>query len=312
MFDREYWRLARTVGVASVFGYSDQYSSSRAATMAVDGDTGSYWRTGNPTGAYIIVELAEAAAIENMRWYVGNATYYAKEFTVAGSNDGETFDNLFSGACTNNTGWQSFSWINETPYRYIRVTCDTPNNASRLYTYELEFGINEKKYYDQSYGKYIVAVFDGPVSAPVESDVSHFSVTAPMPTPSEYGGVPLQPTSRAVVSVIPHPDVANALLITLDTAERLDECWKPVVLAYDGAGSLTGYGRPVAAFDVEFEPQGIAYKGDQNDAEHIGFKSAHAAGELKRIYYNDYSGGAEHIELTSITATGTLTHVNDI
>lgn len=312
MFDREYWRLARTVSVASVFGYSDQYSTSRAATNAVDGDTSSYWRTSNPTGAYIIVELAEAADIESLRWYVGNTTYYATSFTVAGSNDGEEFTDLFSGGCTNTSGWQAFSWINETPYKYIRVTCDTPNNTSRLYTYELEFGVVEKKYFDQPYGKYIVAVFDGPVSAPVESDVSHFSVTAPMAVMGEDGHLTLVPTPRTIVSVVSHQDVANALLITLETTERIDECWKPVVLAYDGTGSLTGYGRPVEAFEAEFDPQGIAYKGDQNAEEHIEIGSITASGTLIRIHYSDYKSADEHIEISSITATGKLTHVDDI
>ena len=114
MIDREYWPLSRTVSVAGVFGYSDQYSTSRAATMAVDGDTGSYWRTNAPTGAYIIVELAEAAPIESLRWYVGNTTYFAKAFTVAGSNDGADFTDLFSGECTPRSGWQAFNWVNET------------------------------------------------------------------------------------------------------------------------------------------------------------------------------------------------------
>ena len=311
MFDREYWNLSQAIGVTGVYGYSDQYSS-YAATRAVDGDIGTYWQTRKPAGAYIIVELAEAAAIESLRWYVGNTTYYAKAFTVAGSNDGAAFTDLFSGGCTNNSGWQVFSWANETPYKYIRVTCDTPNNTSRLYTYELEFGIVENVYFDRTYGKYIVAVFDSPVSAPTESDVSHFSVTAPMAIMGEDGQLTLEQTERTVTSVVAHPDVANALLITLDATQRLDECWKPVVLAYDGTGSLTGNGRPVEAFEVAFEPQGIAYKGDQLNAEHIEIKSIQAKGTLTRLYYSDYTAPAEHIEIGNITATGVLTHVDDI
>ena len=311
MFDREYWNLSQAIGVTGVYGYSDQYSS-YAATRAVDGDIGTYWQTLKPAGAYIIVELAEAAAIESLRWYVGNTTYYAKAFTVAGSNDGEAFTDLFSGGCTNTSGWQAFNWVNKTPYKYIRVTCDTPNSTSRLYTYELEFGIVEKVYFDRTYGKYIVAVFDGPVSVPAENDLQHFSVTAPMPVVGEDGYLTVKPMPRTIVSVVPHPDVANALLITMDTTQRIDESWKPVVFAYDGTGSLTGHGRPVAAFEAEFEPQGIAYKGDQNDEEHIEIKSIQAVGTLMRIYYSDYFAPAEHIEISGITATGVLTHINDI
>ena len=312
MIDRDYWKLSRTVSVASVFGYSDQYSSSRAAIYAVDGSTGSYWRPQNGDGAYIIVELAETAAIEILRLYVGNTTYFPKLFTVAGSNDGTEFTDLFSGECKATSGWQTFSWVNETAYKYIRVTCDTPNNTSRLYVYELEFGVVEKMYFNRAYGKYIVAVFDGPVSAPVESDVSHFSVTAPIAVMGTDGHLTLEPTTRTVVGVAAHPDVPNALLITLDTAQRLDECWEPVVLSYNGTGSLTGNGRPVEAFEAEFEPQGIAYKGDQNGEEHMAITAVHAIGKLTKLQDRDFSGGEGHIAITGITATGTLTHVDDI
>ena len=312
MINRDYWGLSRAISIASMFGYSDQYSTSRAAKYAVDGDTGSYWRPQNSAGAYIIVEFAEAAPIESLRWYVGHTTYFAKAFTVAGSNDGVDFTDLFSGGCTATSGWQAFSWVNETAYKYIRVTCDTPNSNDRLYVYELEFGLVEKMYYDRPYGKYIVAVFDGPVSAPTENDVSHFTVTAQMAVVGDDGHLALTPAPRTVTGVAAHPDVANALLITLDTAERLDECWKHVVLAYDGSGSLTGYGRPVEAFEIEFDPQSIAYKGDQNAEEHLEINSITASGTLIRLYYSDYKSVDEHIEISSITATGTLTHVDDI
>lgn len=311
MFDREHWEYMKIARVASVYKYSSQYSTDRAATKAVDGDTASYWRAGSATNAYIVLELEEATPVSLMQWYIGNTTYFAAAFTVAGSNDGTNFTDLFSGGCTATSGWQEFSWENETPYKYIRVTCDTPN-SSRLYTYELKFGCAVTAYYDQSYGKYLVAVFDGPVSEPVESDVSHFSVTAPIAVMGEDGHMKLEPTDRTITSVVAHPDVANALLITLDTAQRIDECLEPVVLAYDGTGSLTGYGRPVDAFEVAFEPQGIAYKGDQNGEEHIEIKSVQAIGTLTRIRFSDFSSGVEHIEIGSITATGVLTHVNDI
>lgn len=311
MFDREYWTYMKPARVASVYKYSNQYNTSYPATAAVDGDTGTYWRTNSPNGAYIILELVEAIAVDSLQWYVGHTSYYAKAFTVSGSNDGEIFDDLFSGACTNTSGWQTFSWENETAYKYIKLTCNTAN-SSRLYTYELKFGSAETAYYEQPYGKYLVAVFDGPVSAPTENDVQHFSVTVPIAVMGEDGNLTLEQTTRTIVSVVPHPNVANALLITLDTTERLDECWKPVVLAYDGTGSLTGNGRPVAAFEAEFDPQGIAYKGDQNDAEHIEITSIQVKGTLMRLYYSDYSAPAEHIEIGNITATGVLTHVDDI
>lgn len=310
MINRDYWGQSRAVSVAGVFDYSDQYSTSYPATRAVDGNTGNYWQTRNPVGAYITVELTEAAAIESLRWYVGSTSYYATAFTVAGSNDGAEFTDLFSGGCTATSGWQAFSWKNDTPYKYIRVTCDAAN-SSRLYTYELEFGMVEKMYFDRSYGKYIVAVFDGPVSAPVESDVNHFTVTTQMAVIGEDGRMALTPTARKVVGVTAHPDVENAILIALDSNERLDECWGPVVLTYNGAGSLTGYGRPVEAFEAEFEPQGIAYKGDQSHVEHIELKDISATGVLVKIEKMNVYGN-EHIGIADISVIGTLTHIDDI
>lgn len=310
MINRDYWGMSRTVGVAGVFDYSDEYSSSRAATMAVNGNTGDYWRPSTPVGAYIIVELQEAAAVNSLRCYVGNTSYYATSFTVAGSNDGEIFDDLFTGACTSSSGWQTFSWTNETAYRYIRFTCNAAS-SSRVYIYELEFSADEKIYYDRSYGKYIVAVFDGPVSAPVENDASHFFVTTQIAAVENNGRLTLTPTARTVVGVTAHPDVPNAILISLDAKQRLDECLGPVVLSYDGAGSLNGNGRPVEAFEAEFEPQGLAYKGDQSRIEHIEVKGVSAVGVLKKIEYKNTTEN-EHIEISGVITTAQLIHVNDI
>lgn len=310
MIDRGYWRLAHKV-VASVYSYSDQSSSSYSATRAVNGSTSDYWRTNNPVGAYIVVKLAEASAIENLRWYVGNTTYFAKAFTVAGSNDGNTFTDLFSGGCTGTSGWQGFHWINEIPYEYIRVTCDAAN-SSYLYTYELEFGIVEKQYFDKSYGKYLVAVFDGPVSAPDENDIQHFSVMAPMAVARDGGNLVVEQTQRTIESIVQHPDVVNAFLITLADTERIDECGGPVILSYDGTGSLTGYGRPVTAFQVEFEPLDIAYKGDQNNTEHFEISSMIATGVVIRVEYLDAKSSDEHLEISNVIATGIVTHVDDI
>lgn len=310
MFDREYWTVTRKVGVASVFGYSD-YFSSYAATRAVDGDTGNYWRTNSPNGAYIIVELSAASAVSGLRWYVGNTSYYAKEFTVAGSNDGESFDDLFTGGCKATTGWQEFSWVNDKAYKYVRVTCNVSNNSSRLQTYELEFIGSDKRYFDKSYGKYIVAVFDDPISEPIQTDAGHFSVTAPFNVMGTDGRFSPEPVSRAVSSVVMHPSVENAILIALDSSERLDECLNPVVLAYDGAGSLVGAGGPVEAFEVSFDSNGLDYKGDQLFTEHIELLDMVAVGNLLEIKTHNTPLN-EHIGVETIAPVGVLIHINDI
>lgn len=86
---------------------------------------------------------------------------------------------------------------------------------------------------------------------------------------------------------------------------------KPMTVAYSGA-TLAGDGGFVQAFDIECPIEGLTYKGDQNDEEHIEIKSVKAVSKLTQIYYNNYYALDEHIEIGNITATGVLTHVDDI
>lgn len=85
----------------------------------------------------------------------------------------------------------------------------------------------------------------------------------------------------------------------------------PITVAYNGT-TLAGLGGFVQAFELECSIGSMDYKGGQNDVEHIEFSSITATGTLTKIEYQDAKSGDEHIEFSSITATGTLTHVDDI
>lgn len=63
-------------------------------------------------------------------------------------------------------------------------------------------------------------------------------------------------------------------------------------------------------FAQSFAPQGIM--GAPRCDEHIEISNITATGTLTAIQYQDAQAGAEHIEITGITATGVLTHINDI
>ena len=141
----------------TVSAYSSQYSTSYAAAMAIDGNTSTYWRCNTPTGAYITLQLSAAKAVTLFRVYVGNSSYYAKTWTLSGSNDGSTFTDIASGACTSTTGWQEFSVSNSTAYLFYKWTCNT-GNSSYLYTYEIELW--ETVSYVKADGKYIAITFD--------------------------------------------------------------------------------------------------------------------------------------------------------
>ena len=116
--------------------------------------------------------------------------------------------------------------------------------------------------------------------------------------------------SNLAISVQSTADL-NSIVLEMQPLERFESAADNITVAYAG-GSLMGEGGPVAAFTQTFAPSDLAYKGDQNDAEHIEM-SASAAGTLTRIYYTDTAAqDMGHIEISSVTAMGTLTNVNDL
>lgn len=141
----------------SVSDYSSQYNTTYAATTAIDGSTSTYWMCNPPTGAYITLQLGTAAIATKFRIYVGSSSYYSTSWTLFGSNDGTTFTEIASGACTSVTGWQEFNFENETAYTFYKWVCNT-GNSSYLYTYEIELWKTVS--YVKADGKYIGITFD--------------------------------------------------------------------------------------------------------------------------------------------------------
>ena len=79
-------------------------------------------------------------------------------------------------------------------------------------------------------------------------------------------------------------------------------------VSYNGL-TLAGPGGFVEPFDIEVSNDGLIYKGDQHDAEHISV-ALQATGNLTRVYYSSVQE-TEHIEV-SLSAVGVLTHIDDI
>lgn len=79
-------------------------------------------------------------------------------------------------------------------------------------------------------------------------------------------------------------------------------------VSYNGL-TLSGAGGFVKPFDILVSNDGLVYKGDQNDAEHISL-SVQASGFLTKVTYSDTAEN-EHIEI-SVTAVGVLTHIDDL
>lgn len=86
-----------------------------------------------------------------------------------------------------------------------------------------------------------------------------------------------------------------------------------LTVSYDASkGNLGGAGGPVASFSETFTPDGLIAKPGVNDPENIEVTNVTATGTLTEVFYTDTQSAAENIEITGVTATGVLTHIDDI
>ncbi|MEG2383850.1 MAG: hypothetical protein RSB39_09715 [Oscillospiraceae bacterium] len=152
--------------------------------------------------------------------------------------------------------------------------------------------------------------FSEPIISGVVGSEGAFSVVVP-----EYDYVPggaLRDVAKAVLSVSAGAN-ASMIILEMPPLERFENAAGNITVVYNGAGGLAGYGGSVAAFTQSFAPTELIPKPDQNDAEHIEIKSIAATGTLTKINYTDTaSQDMGHIEIVGITATGKLTHIKDI
>lgn len=157
-------------------------------------------------------------------------------------------------------------------------------------------------------GTQIAVVFSEEITDGITAD--GWTVTMP-----EYDMVPggtLSSVSRTVTAAAAGGDAKVVLLsFAAGNQTSVQNAAGLITVAYNGT-TLAGLGGFVQAFELECPIDGLAYKGGQNDMEHIEIIAITATGVLKRVGPMDLKSGDEHIEISSITATGTLTHVDDI
>lgn len=263
--------------------------SSNPPSMAADGDISTFWR-GSTGVNWIKFQLVEPKVVTNLRLYMGS--YYIKTFTVSGSNDGETWNQLggeYTGASSTTLQWYDIPIENDQPYLYYRIDTLTAYSSSRIYLYEVEL---------QEY-------------------VAIGNETRIVATGQTYEYVPggeLEPASRTVIAVseTSENDPEDGAVIYLKFAsgnmKSLRNMVGPVSIAYSG-GTLRGLGGPVADFVFEFVPTGLEPKYHPNVDEHIESEIKVDA-MLTRIYYTDLSE-SEHIEAV-VTPVGNLISIDDI
>ncbi len=156
-------------------------------------------------------------------------------------------------------------------------------------------------------GTQIAVVFSEEITDGITAD--GWTVTMP-----EYDMVPggtLSSVSRTVTAAAAAGDAKVVLLsFAAGNQTSVQNAAGPITVAYNGA-TLAGLSGFVQAFELECPIDGLAYKGGQNDVEHIEISGVTATGALKKIEYKNVKAD-EHIGISAITATGTLTHVDDI
>ena len=110
-------------------------------------------------------------------------------------------------------------------------------------------------------------------------------------------------------------DVGDTYVIVLSMKplERFESAAGDILVKYNGTGGLYGSGGSVAVFEESFAPTGLIPKPDQNGIEHVEISSITAAGTIMKIaYINSAPQDSGHVEISDISATGTLTNINNI
>ena len=123
----------------------------------------------------------------------------------------------------------------------------------------------------------------------------------------------LTPTVSSLHLALQTAEDTYGIILEMEPLQRFESAAGPITVAYNGGGTLIGEGGAVLAFTQSFTPTGLVPKPHQNDAEHIEISSVAATVTLTKINYTNTAAQDQgHIEIASVTATGTLTKVNDI
>ena len=123
----------------------------------------------------------------------------------------------------------------------------------------------------------------------------------------------ITPTVSELHCIVQTTEDTCNIILEMEPRQRFESTAGDITVAYDGGGSLIGEGGAVLAFTQSFTPVGLAPKPHQNDVEHIEISSIAATGTLTKINYTNTAAQDQgHIEIAGITATGTLTKVSDI
>lgn len=265
--------------------YSSQYSTTYSASKAFDDSTSTYWRT-DSLPVWIQIELNNPIALTKFRWYIGNSTYYPKDFILEGSDNGIDFIPVFIGTSSSGTGWKDFILSNSVKYLFYRWTI-TSRNSSYIYIYEFEL----------FYKNFI--------------NEGAFSITG---QEYKYVNGNLIDKVYAIEKIEPHPTEPKSILITMDWWDRFNNVEGDLTVNYDATkGNLTGAGGAVESFEVEFTPTDLVQTPNPHVVEYLKAYPYEITLDYKEIdWQKRYVIEDEHLKAYPYEIVLDLKHVSEI
>ena len=313
---------------------------------ATDGSTSTLWRCNVGGAGWLMFTLPAAKCITRLD--ICGATNRIKDFAFQASTDGSAWSNLYTGQNTNDNTLVTHTIPNTASYKYYRIyITSTWGNIDRYYP-----GISEVKIYAATLpyatsgnATYSISGITGTVNTAsiswteskptgatltvsVSTDGTNYSAVTNggtllaagmvLDNATIYIKVEMSTTDTATTPTLSDLTISlqstadlNSIVLEMQPMERFESAAGDITVAYDGAGTLAGAGGAVEAFIKTFAPAELIPKPDQNDQEHIAITSVTASGTLTAIQYISAKAD-EHISITGITAVGVLTNINDI
>lgn len=270
-----YMQLQGVVTASST--YSTYYPDN-----AFDNNTSTYWYTRTTGTQWIQIELYVPTKSMGFRWYIGSS-YRPNGFIVQGSNDGSSWDDIYTGASDNTTGWKEFAWDMTESYKYYRWSI-TSRYSSYLYIYEIE--LLQPKGQEQA-----------------------FTVSGKQ---YQYINGPLLDMVYNVIKVELHPSETKAILLTMHPLSRFNNVEGNLTINYDATkGNLSGRGGAVESFAETFLPIDLVPVPNPGITETITVAPTEVVADFIEVeYQNRYA--EETITVAPSEITATLIHVDEI
>ena len=206
-----------------------------AGANAVDGNSNTYWGTYSTLPWWIMIDLGESK--RNAGFYIlqNNASYRAKDYTILGSNDGETFNQIGIGQLLNIAEQIITYTTNE--YRYIRINFTSYWSSSRAYIYTLKILEAE----------------------PVGNETA-FVISWQEPL---YINGPLIDKTYKPISISQHSTEEKSILLEMDQFARFNNVFGNINIIYSKIlGNLKGVGGFLEDFELSFTPEDLISKID--------------------------------------------------